>query len=564
MNVPAFAEMTASRPELDAVTSAMKQLHADFDAADGADAEVEILRRWEDLRRQNRTWFSLVGLRFNQDTRDENARKDRDYRDQISPKLIQLDNDLKGKFLNSPHRAAFEENFGPQAFALWNCDEKAYSPEIEGEQIRISKLSSEYTELLSGAEFEFRGEKLNMPGLAKYQMDDDRDTRRAAWATRWEWFAQNREALDRIYHELTQLRHTSAQKLGLNSYIELGYLRMHRVDYGIEDVKALRKQIVDEVVPLCSELIKHQGAELGIDKVMAWDEAIHDAKGSPRPHGDHDWMVERAKEMFDEVGHGLGEFFRLMCDKELIDLKTREGKSGGGFCTSFPKYGVPFVFANFNGTDHDARVFTHEMGHAFQNYSSRGQKLLDYTWPTFESAEIHSMSLEFITWPWMEKFFEEDASRFRRSHLIGSLTFLPYGTAVDHFQHLVYEKPDATPELRREMWREMEKIYLPWRDFGDLPHVSDGGYWQAQRHIYGSPFYYIDYVLAQICALQFWVKADEDRPAAMKDYTALCARGGEAPFQELVKGAGLISPFQPGCLSTVLAKSRDWLSANKH
>ena len=197
-------------------------------------------------------------------------------------------------------------------------------------------------------------------------------------------------------------------------------------------------------------------------------------------------MIERAKEMFDEVGHGLGEFFRLMCDKQLIDLKTREGKSGGGFCTSFPKYGVPFVFANFNGTDHDARVFTHEMGHAFQNYSSRNQKLLDYIWPTFESAEIHSMSLEFITWPWMEKFFEEDAARFRRSHLIGALTFLPYGTAVDHFQHLVYEQPDATPDQRREMWREMEKTYLPWRDMGGLPHVSDGGYWQAQRHIYGS------------------------------------------------------------------------------
>lgn len=562
MNVPAFNEMTADRPALEDITATIHGLQKQLESAKSPDEEISVLRNWEDQRRKLRTWSSLVGLKFNQDTRNADARKDRDYRDQIQPKLIQLDNAMKASFLKSPNRDSFEQKFGAQAFALWNCDEKSFSPEIEAEQIKISKLSSEYVELLSGAEFEFRGEKLNMPGLAKYAMDDDRDTRREAWQLRWEWFAKNRKALDRIFNELTQLRQQSATKLGFKNYIELGYLRMHRVDYGLEDIQKLRKQIVDEVVPLCSELVKQQASELGLEKVMAWDESIHDAKGSPRPHGDHDWMVERAKEMFDEVGHGLGEFFRLMCDRELIDLKTRDGKSGGGFCTSFPTYGVPFVFANFNGTDHDARVFTHEMGHAFQNYSSRNQKLVDYQWPTFESAEVHSMSLEFITWPWMEKFFEDDADRFRRSHLIGALMFLPYGTAVDHFQHLVYEKPDATPGERFEMWKLMERTYLPWRDFGDVPHVSEGGFWQAQRHIYGMPFYYIDYVLAQICALQFWVKSDENREQAMQDYVKLCARGGEAPFNELVTGAGLTSPFQAGCLEGVLQKARDWLGAH--
>jgi M3 family oligoendopeptidase len=551
--------MNAPRPELATVTEEVNKLHAALMEAKDTAAETAALRRWEELRRGLRTWAALVGLRFNQDTRDANHRADRDYRDQISPKLTQLDNAIKARFLSSPRRAEFEQAFGGQAFALWECDAKAHSPEIEPEQIAISKIGSEYTELLSSAKFQFNGESLNMPGLGKYLMDDNRATREAAARTRWQWFADNREALDRQFHDLTRLRHTSANKLGLRDYTELGYLRMHRVDYGRGDIEALRKQIVDEVVPLCAELVAQQARDLGIEKVMAWDEGVHDAKGSPRPHGDHDWMVARAQEMFDEVGHGMGEFFRLMNEKGLLDLKTREGKAGGGFCTSFPVWGVPFVFANFNGTDGDVRVFTHEMGHAFQNYSSRNQKLIDYNWPTYESAEIHSMSLEFITWPWMEKFFNEDADRFRRSHLIGSLTFLPYGTAVDHFQHLVYERPDATPAERFEMWRELERTYLPWRDFGGLPHVSEGGFWQAQRHIYLSPFYYIDYVLAQVCALQFWVRADEDRPAAMKDYVALCGRGGEAPFQQLVKGAGLRSPFEPGCLTHVLNKSRAWL-----
>ncbi|MCZ7606804.1 MAG: M3 family oligoendopeptidase [Planctomycetota bacterium] len=563
MNVPAFEQMTAEQPALESVSARVGELKTALESAKDADSELAALRRWEELRRGLRTWSSLVGLHFNQDTRNEAYRQQRDYRDRIQPKLVQFDNELKARLLKSPHRAAFEGRFGPQAFALWECDEKAHSPAIEAEQIAISKLGSEYTELLASAEFEFKGHKLNMPGLGKYLLDDDRATRHDAWKTRWQWFARNREQLDREFSELTRLRHASAQKLGLKDFIELGYLRMHRVDYNRHDVEALRKQVREEVVPLCAELVKQQGRELGIDKVMAWDEGVHDAKGSPRPHGDHDWMVARAQEMFDEIGHGLGEFFKLMREKGLLDLKSRDGKAGGGFCTSFPAWGVPFVFANFNGTDGDVKVFTHEMGHAFQNYSSRNQKLIDYQWPTYESAEIHSMSLEFITWPWMEKFFEDDADRFRRSHLLDSLKFIPYGTAVDHFQHLVYERPEASPAERFEMWREMERTYLPWRDYGDLPHVSEGGWWQTQRHIYLSPFYYIDYVLAQICALQFWVRADEDRDAAMKDYVALCKRGGEAPFQELVKGAGLRSPFEPGCLEAVLTKSRDWLGSHQ-
>lgn len=560
MNVPAFAEMTAEKPVVENIDAEMKKLHEALHKAQSADDQAEVVKHWDELRAGIRTWTALVGLKFNQDTRDENARKDRDYRDKIGPKLTEFANNFKSELLKSPYRADLEKTYGRQAFDLWECDEKSFSPEIEQDTIAISKLTSEYTELLSGAEFEFKGEKLNLPGIGKYLLDDDRETRHDAWRVRWQWFADNRDALDRIFHELTRLRHGSARKLGFDDFIGLGYRRMHRVDYGLNEIKKLRRQVVSEVVPLCEELVRRQAEELGVEKVMAWDEGIHDAKGSPRPHGDHDWMVERATEMFDDVGHGLGDFFRLMNEKGLLDLKTRDGKAGGGFCTSFPVYGVPFVFANFNGTDGDVRVFTHEMGHAFQNYSSRHQSLADYQWPTFESAEIHSMSLEFITWPWMEKFFNDDADRFRRGHLIGALKFLPYGTAVDHFQHLVYENPDATPEQRFEMWQQMEKTYLPWRDYGDVPHANDGGWWQTQRHIYGMPFYYIDYVLAQICALQFWVRADEDREGTMKDYVALCKRGGEAPFQELARGANIQSPFEPGCLEKVLEKARNWLA----
>jgi M3 family oligoendopeptidase len=264
--------------------------------------------------------------------------------------------------------------------------------------------------------------------------------------------------------------------------------------------------------------------------------------------------------MFDAMQPELGEFFRMMAAGGFLDLVNRPTKAGGGFCTSFPTYGTPFIFANFNGTKGDVEVFTHEMGHAFQGWQSRNTPVFDYLWPTLESCEIHSMSLEFLTWPHMDRFFgPEEAARFREIHLAESLLFLPYGVAVDHFQHLVYANPEASPEERRRLWLEIESLYLPWRDYGDLTYPAAGGRWQLQRHIYNSPFYYIDYTLAGCCALQFWAKARRDYTSALDAYIELCRRGGEAPFQELARSAGLVSPFAPGALRTVVDEARSVL-----
>jgi M3 family oligoendopeptidase len=350
-----------------------------------------------------------------------------------------------------------------------------------------------------------------------------------------------------------------AGKLGFDDYIGLAYKKMCRVDYNRDDVDAFRAAVREDVVPLATELRRRQAESLGVEPLMFWDEFLFDSKGNPAPRGDHDWMLQRAQEMFDAMGGGMGQFFRLMHEGGFLDLKNRDGKAGGGFCTSFPTLGLPYIFANFNGTKGDVEVFTHEIGHAFQCYESREQPLFEYLWPTYESCEIHSMGLEFLTWPQMEKFFGDAAERFRRIHLTQSLLFLPYGVAVDHFQHLVYASPEATPADRHGMWQEMERTYLPWRNYDGIPHASEGGMWQLQRHIYLHPFYYIDYTLALTCALQFWVRSQQNRDEAMQAYVALCRRGGEAPFQALARSAGLTSPFQARCLKQVVARAREAL-----
>ncbi len=427
-------------------------------------------------------------------------------------------------------------------------DVTAFDPSIEASLVHESKVGDEYVELLAGARFEFRGEDLSLSTISKYGENPDRSLRREAAFTKWDFYAQNAEPLDRLYDDLVQLRHGMARQLGLPSFTELGYRRMMRTDYAAADVARYREEIVREIVPLATKIASRQARELGVEQLMLWDEQLYGSAPAPKPPQEHAIMLERAREAFARLSPDIGRFAAIMIDGNLLDLQSREGKAGGGFCTLFPTYGLPYVFANFNGTTGDVNVLVHEMGHAFQGYSSRSMPVLEYLSPTYEACEVHSMSMEFLAWPQLEQFFGADAQRYRLQHLQSSIMFLPYGAAVDHFQHFVYENPSAGPDRRKAFWTQLEAIYLPWRAYGGIEHLERGGYWQAQRHIYLMPFYYIDYTLALCCALQFWVRSLDDYPAALQSYTDLCRRGGELPFQSLVRSAGLRSPFDPGAL----------------
>jgi M3 family oligoendopeptidase len=554
-----FEDIQAHEPDTDALARSYDALLADLSEADDADAAADVVSRWDAMRREWSTWSSMAGLRFRQDTNDAEAKATRERADALRPVVQEHDTRVKLALLDHPLRPALEERVGAHAFALWEADVAAFKPEIADLLVKESALDSEYVSLLSDARMTVRGEEYNISELKKLTTAADRELRHEANLALSQWVLDSADELDRVYSELVATRHQMATTLGYENYIELGYKLMQRVDYDQADVESWRQEVLELVVPLATELHARQREILGLETLYAWDEPVHSLEGNPAPAGDHDWMVARAIEMFDDLGHGMGAFFRDMATKGYIDLKARQGKAGGGFCTSFPTVGMPYVFANFNGTKGDVVVFTHEMGHAFQNFSA-SDKIVDYQWPTYEAAEIHSMSLEFLTWPQMERFFDgEDAERFRQIHLIEGLLFLPYGVAVDHFQHMVYARPEATAAERLEMWREVEALYMPWRDWGDLEHGTQGRRWQLQGHIYSVPFYYIDYTLAQSVALQFWLKAEADFDGAMNDYVALCKRGGESSFRELVRSAGLMAPFERGCLADVITRSRDAL-----
>lgn len=554
-----FKDIEVETPTIEQVTVEYENINTNLDRATTLAAKQEALQQWENLRRSLDSWTALTSLNFSQDTANEAFKQAQEYSDELQPKLTALEIAMKRRLLNSTDKVELESILGKQAFSLWSADVTTFESVIEEDLVQESKLVNQYVQLLASAEIEFQGETVNLSGIRKYTQDSDLQTRYQAEKARWNFFSQHQLQLDSIYDQLVKLRHGMARKLGYDNYIGLGYKRMQRIDYCEADVESYRNEIVAKVVPLAQKIIAQKAAKLNLEQVMFWDESVFDLQGNPKPQGDHDWMLQQAQQMFDAMHPELGSFFKMMLEGNFLDLKTRPGKAGGGFCTSFPNEGVPYIFANFNGTKGDVEVFTHEMGHAFQAWQSRDLPLIDYLWPTLESCEIHSMSLEFLTWSQMDKFFAGDAARFREIHLAESLLFLPYGCAVDHFQHLVYANPEATPQERNQMWQQMEARYLPWRQYEDLAYPSQGGLWQEKQHIYFSPFYYIDYTLSLCCAMQFWVKAEANFNDALAEYIALCQRGGQAPFQELVRSANLVSPFKPGSLADVVQKARDFL-----
>ncbi|MEM8720599.1 MAG: M3 family oligoendopeptidase [Cyanobacteria bacterium P01_G01_bin.39] len=554
-----FDDIQFKTPTIEQVTAEYAQINKALDLAANIEDKQSALQQWEDLRRRLNSWSAMTSLRFSQDTANKVYQEAQSYSDELQPKLTALAVAMKRRLLKDEDRAELESLLGQQAFDLWSADVTTFEPEIESDLVKESKLVNQYVQLLATAKIEFQGKTVNLSEIRKFTQDSDRQIRYQAEQARWNFFSQYQSQLDTLYDQLVKLRHQMARKLGYDNYIDLGYKRMQRIDYNEQDVANYRQEVVNEVVPLAQKIIAQKASKLNLDQVKFWDESVYDLQGNPEPQGDYNWMIQQAQKMFDAIHPELSHFFELMVAGNFVDLQTRPNKAGGGFCTGFPTEGMPYIFANFNGTKGDVEVFTHEMGHAFQGWQSRKQPLLDYLWPTLESCEIHSMSLEFLTWSQMDKFFVEDAPRFREIHLAESILFLPYGCAVDHFQHLVYANPTATPQSRNQMWQEMESLYLPWRDYSDLSYLSQGGLWQEKQHIYCMPFYYIDYTLALCCAMQFWIKAESNYKLAIEDYIALCQRGGNAPFKSLTKSANLVSPFQPGSLKTVVAKAQDFL-----
>ena len=556
-----FKDYKYERPDLSKITDEFNLLLDKFTEAKSYEDQSKILKEINRLRNYVDTMGTLVFIRHSIDTEDEYYAKENDFIDENKPRFENLVSKFYKELINSKFRDDLEKEWGKQVFTLAELQLQVFSEEIIEDLIKENKLITEYDKLIASAKLPFEGETRNLSQMRPFMESKDRNVRKSAAETVSKFFEENEGEFDRIYDELVKVRDKMAKALGFTNYVEMGYKRLGRSDYNSFMVANFRNQVREDLVPLVAQLRDRQRQRLGLKEMKYYDETLEFLTGNAMPKGGPDWILENGKRMYKELSKETDEFFTFMVERDLLDLLSKKGKMAGGYCTIIPDYKSPFIFSNFNGTSGDIDVLTHEAGHAFQVYLSMDYELPEYKFPTYEACEIHSMSMEFITWPWMDLFFKEDVDKYKFSHLAGAVSFIPYGVVVDEFQHFVYENPDATPEDRKNKWRYLEKQYLPFRDYEDNEFLDKGTYWYRQGHIFSSPFYYIDYTLAQVCAFQFWIKSMDDREMAWNDYVRLCKAGGSMPFLQLVSLAGLENPFKDGVIKKLVGPIKDWLDS---
>ncbi|WP_067847046.1 M3 family oligoendopeptidase [Alicyclobacillus mali (ex Roth et al. 2021)] len=556
-----FSEIKYQRPDLAALKHDVQRLIDEFEASTTPEAALDALQEVNRLRMDFQTMFELAYIRNSLDTRDEFYRAEKAFFDEASPEMEALETRLRRALIASPHRKALEERLGGQWFRLAEVQTRSFGDEIVEDMQQVNARVTDYNQLVASARIPFGGETYNLSQMGKFTESPDRETRQNAVRAMFGFFAEHGDAFDEMYDDLVRMRTAMAQKLGYENFVQMGYDRMNRTDYGPQETAAFREAIRKHIVPLAAEIRDKQRERLGLSSLRIYDTNLWYRDGNAKPKGDPNFILENGRRMYKELSLETDAFFQYMLDSELMDLLSREGKRVGGYCTFIPNLKAPFIFANFNGTLGDVTVLTHEAGHAFQAYQSRNMKLPEYFFPTSEAAEIDSMSMEFFTWKWMPLFFQEDADKFFYTHLADSVVSIAYMAAVDEFQHAVYERPEMTPADRKAKWRELERIYMNRGDefYEGMPYLEEGGLWQRQLHIYNYPFYYIDYALAQVCALQYFLWMQENSAEAWESYLRLCGLGGSRSFLELVSEAGLRSPFEESTLADVVPRIRDVL-----
>ena len=528
-------EQTKALQEASSATEAIKIVYASFKTSDEIDSN-----------------YSIASIRHTVDTNDKFYSDIIEAYDQQIPVISQYSQEFTLAVLHSKFRQELENEFGSYFFAKLEANLKTFKPEIIPDLQRENVLASEYDKIMGSATVEFQGEKMPITKIGPYRSSKDRAVRKEANEAYWKFFADNDAKLGKLYGELVEVRDSIAKKLGFKDFTRLGYLRLGRLDYNEDDVKNYRDEVYLNLVPLTEKLFARQAKRLDIPDIKYYDYAVAFKSGNPLPQGDAKTLVKKAREMYAEMNPIASKYFNFMDDHQMMDLESKKGKIPGGYMVYIPSLKSSYIFSNFNGTKGDVDVLTHEFGHSLQGFLSADIVNPALRAPGYEACEIHSMSMEFFAYPWMQKFFNDQADKYRFSHLVDAICFIPYGVSVDEFQHFVYANPHASHEERKANWRRIEKKYLPHLKYeGENEFLASGGYWMRQLHIYQSPFYYIDYTIAQVCAFSFFVESLDNYQEAFEKYLKFDKLGGKYPFKELLTKGGIPNPMVSGTIAKI-------------
>lgn len=548
-----FKDYRYERVDFGKAKEEAEKLIADIKAAADIEAFDAAFMAFNRLYAHVVTYETLCSIRHTSNTADEFYAAEQEYYDNEMPAFMPCFNACCQALLESPLKDSIAKKYGEHLITIVKTQLASFDPVIIEDMQKENALANEYQKIMASAVISFRGEEYNLPGLMKFMQDDpDRATRKEACAVFDAFLAEKEPVLDELYDKLVKIRTSMGKKMGYENFEPLGYLRMNRYDYDKNDVEKFRKQVKEELVPICSKIREKQAQRIGVEKLKFYDNWYLFTDGNPKPAGGEEYLTKQAMDMYADLSPQTKEFFSFMTEHKLLDLQTRKGKAMGGYCTYMPDFKSPFIFSNFNGTSADADVLTHEAGHAFNAYCLKDNPVLLYSQATLETCEIHSTSMEFFAHKYMDKFFGKDKEKYFIQHLADTLSMIPYEIVVDEFQHIVYENPDMTPNERKAAWRKLEKEYLPHIDYDGNATLEKGTYWLRQLHIFMDPFYYIDYALAGCGALEYYGWMQRDRKAAWESYYKLCCLGGSKPYRSLLKEVGLSCPFEEGSLKNIL------------
>ncbi len=541
-----LSQMPYEHVDIEEVKTFFDKLVEDSKNCKSGEEQFELHKKYYNYIGDVSTNLKLGRFRHDIDTSEEYYAKENDYIDEISPVLANCINKYNKVLFESPYRDYLEQQISKVAFKNIEIANKSIDEKILPLMQEENALISKYDSIIASAKIPFDGEEYNISLLRKCLTDKDRDVRKRAWKALSDYFMSVTDEIDDIYDKLVKNRTQQAKELGYDNYVELGYNRMTRNAYRRKEVENFRKQIKESFVPFVSKIQEERRKQIKVDELKYYDNDVFFTNGNPAPIGTPEEILKAGQEMYSELSPETKEFFDFMTENELFDVLGRKTKKAGGYMDFLPKYKSPYIFANFNGTSGDVDVITHECGHAFQGFVTRNDEVVEHNDITMETAEIHSMSMEYFTYGWMDKFFGDRKEDYLKMHLQDSITFIPYGCMVDEFQHIVYDKPEMTPAERKAVWKELEKTYRPWLDFDGDPFFDEGGFWQKQGHIFWQPFYYIDYVLASVVAMQFKVWMDKDFKEAWQHYLQLCELSAKDFYEPMLETAGLKSPFRDG------------------
>ena len=547
-----ISEIKYVRPNKDEVLSALAEFKRRFESAKTVEEFYKVHDEYKAFDEQTGTNIRIAFIRFTQDTRNEFYSAEQDYLDEIGPEISVANAEIAKCYLNSPFRKQLEKRFPKVLFTNLQMAVDASDERIVAERIEQNKLTTAYTKLMSSIVIDFNGESLPLSGISKYFSVDDRAMRKAAFMAFGQAIEDNKQQLDELYDKLVKIRTQMGKKLGYDNFSPLGYLQMQRNCYTKEDIAKFRENVLKYLVPLASKIRAKVGKDLGIDKQYIYDNSVFTTV-EPKPIGTPDEIFANASKMYNQMSPETGKLFDDMVASGCFDVMSREGKWGGGYCEGLPAYKLPFILSNWNGSAGDIDVLTHEFGHALEFYKSFFIESDFLSSISMETAEVHSMSMEFLAYPWIDLFFGERTAEYKFGHIGGAVAFIPYGTIVDYFQQTCYDNPDMTPAERNAFYNKIEKQFLPHMTTEGIPALQDGRRWQRQAHIFESPFYYIDYCLAQFTALQFLALSQEDYAATFKNYIKFLDFGGTKTFTELLKECGLKSPFEEESFKLVVA-----------